>query len=319
MNALIVAGTRPEAIKLWSVREATGAHVLWTSQHEEQEVLPPDEVIPWDARLGELPFDMTPYDVVLVQGDTFSAYRGALTAFMQRVPVAHVEAGLRTGCIHEPFPEEALRRMIAPLTTWHFTPTPAASAALRAEGYSAVHHVGNPVVDAAWAFRKASALARAPFVLATVHRRENRPHLREILDALALLARDVRVVLPVHPSVRDVVLDYLEASDVELVAPQPYGETLDLIARAAFIITDSGGIQEEAPIFGTPLIVTRNVTERPEGVRAGIARLVGPSKERIVRTARRLLRYPPPKTPMTLYGDGTAGKQIARILTQEYA
>jgi UDP-N-acetylglucosamine 2-epimerase (non-hydrolysing) len=274
-------------------------------------------------------------DWVLVQGDTTTAMSVALGAFHAGVRVAHVEAGLRTNDRRQPFPEEVNRRCVSMVADLHFAPTHAARANLLAEGVddSDVIVTGNTVVDAV------VDVARRPFdaagtpleglsegdgrlVVLTAHRRESfGPPMREALEAVrALTARfdDVRVVYPVHPNpeVRSLALDVLgDVERVHLVPPLDYRSFIWLLSHARLVLTDSGGIQEEAPSFGVPVLVLRDVTERPEAVEAGTARLVGTTADRIVSAASELLdntaAYEAMATASNPYGDGRARIRIA--------
>ncbi len=277
-------------------------------------------------------------DVVVVEGDTGTVFFGALSAFYERAQVAHVEAGLRSHDKWAPFPEEIYRRLTDVLSDFFFAPTAAARANLVAEGVPAdrVNVTGNTVVDAVLALRDAARpiedpqLARAlgsgrRIVLITVHRRESfgQP-IREVFRALRALAEthaDDLFVYPVHPNpnVKQVAEELLAGlPNFLLLSPLSYSDLVNVLARAWLVITDSGGIQEEAPSFGVPVLVAREVTERPEGIAAGVADLVGTSADRIVARATELLddaaaheRMARARNP---YGDGHAGERIADIL-----
>jgi UDP-N-acetylglucosamine 2-epimerase (non-hydrolysing) len=278
-------------------------------------------------------------DMILVQGDTASVFFGGLVGYFERVRVGHVEAGLRSGDKWRPYPEEIFRRLTGVLADVHFAPTPAAAANLRAEGVpvDAIHVTGNTVVDAlisigarAHAFRD-DALRRATadrrrLVLVTAHRRESfGAPLREAFGALREIAdrfEDVVLVYPVHPNpnVREPALELLgDHARILLTQPLDYLDLVHALKRAALVITDSGGIQEEAPSFGAPVLVLREVTERPEGIRAGVARLVGTNREAITRAAAEVLagsgRGAGSARPNP-YGDGHAAERIADILAQ---
>ena len=284
-------------------------------------------------------------DWVLVHGDTTTAMAASLAAFYARCRVAHVEAGLRTGDRSLPWPEEMNRRLVAPLAALHFAPTESARENLLAEGIpeERILVTGNTVIDALlhtvarnradtdW---RESMHARWPvlnearrMILVTGHRRENHgAGLEELCQALARLADrgDVVVVFPVHlnPRVRDTVYRLLgEVSGVELMDPLDYRDFLLFLEACEFIITDSGGIQEEAPSLGKPVLVTRTTTERPEAVRAGLARLVGSDGEAIYQAATTLLDDPDAlgshQAPANPYGDGCAGERIVERLLME--
>jgi UDP-N-acetylglucosamine 2-epimerase (non-hydrolysing) len=282
-------------------------------------------------------------DVVVVQGDTTTTFAAALAAFYQGVEVAHVEAGLRTGRKDAPFPEEINRQLTTRLTDYHFPPTERAAAALRAEGVSGerIWTVGNTVIDALLsvldrAREQAPALARElpglrqerPLVLITGHRRENFGEgFQTICEAIRDLARaneGTEFVYPVHlnPNVQGPVHRMLgELENVHLIAPQPYLPFVWLMSRSRLILTDSGGVQEEAPSLGVPILVMRETTERPEAVDAGVAKLVGASREAIVAEAQNLLDDPDAREAMSRisnpYGDGTAARAIAEVLAGE--
>lgn len=332
---MIAFGTRPEAIKMAPVVEALKARddvetlVAVTAQHRQMldqvldlfgivpdvdlDVMAPGQALPeLFSRLllgmtGAL--QQTRPDLLLVHGDTSTTFASALAAFYQQVPIGHVEAGLRTGDMRAPWPEEGNRRLTAPLTALHFAPTARARDNLLAEGIDAtgVHVTGNTVIDALLRvvdrLRSDTALAEAqasrfPFldphrrlILVTGHRRENfGPGFERICDALlALAARgDVQVVYPVHlnPNVSGPVRERLgEIASIHLIEPPAYLPFVYLMDRAALLLTDSGGVQEEAPSLGKPVLVMRETTERPEAVDAGTVRLVGTCTRTIVETA----------------------------------
>lgn len=278
-------------------------------------------------------------DWVVVQGDTTTAFVSALAAYYRRVRVAHVEAGLRTDDKYAPFPEEMNRRLVSALADVHFAPTPAARANLRREGVpaGAIHVTGNTVIDAlkqmvaSGRIESPPVLERLPasarVLLVTAHRRESfGPGLESVFLALKEVVRrhpDVEVVYPVHPNpnvrrVADRVLG--QVARVHLVAPLDYRQFVALMSRAYLILTDSGGIQEEAPGLGKPVLVLRDKTERPEAIAAGTALLVGTDRDRIVRVAERLLTSKAAYSRMARaanpFGDGRAGERVARILAR---
>lgn len=286
--------------------------------------------------------DALRFDWVVVQGDTTTAAAAALAAFHRKIAVAHVEAGLRTHDLSAPFPEEANRQVIARLASLHLAPTPKAREALLREGISGekIEVTGNTVVDALrWAAERlppdgsppshAAELLRfagaRPFVLVTGHRRESfNGGLAAVCDGLAALARAhprVDFVYPVHlnPHVQAAVRGALEKlPNVHLLEPVEYFTAVWLLRRCKFVITDSGGLQEEAPEFGKPVLVTRTTTERMEGVEAGCAELIGYDTERLVATAGRWLDDPaayaaacPARNP---YGDGRAAARCVAAL-----
>lgn len=359
-NILIVSGTRPEIIKLAPVYhalcETRWARVQWlhTGQHGEMasQILDCFDVVP-DITLSragssllefstgcrqQLEAVMTQQDwsLVIVQGDTESAFQGALAAFYNRVPLAHVEAGLRTYNLNRPFPEEGLRQMISRLTRFHFPPTERSQVALQAEGIADehIHLTGNTVIDAQqWtcAHRgvKRSVQGRG-HLLVTVHRRENWGNdVAEICHAIAEIARqqpDLQVLFPVHlnPVVQGPVNEILGGiANVRLTSPLDYTQMQQALADAWLLLTDSGGLQEEAPTFGVPVLVLREETERPEAVDAGCALLIGPSRRAIVSEVSRLLKdtkaYGQMSQAGNPFGDGTASRRIVDVLARSFA
>ncbi|WDQ99246.1 UDP-N-acetylglucosamine 2-epimerase (non-hydrolyzing) [Devosia sp. J2-20] len=365
---LIVFGTRPEALKCFPVARAALARpdlvteICVTAQHREMV----DQVIKLtgmpvhydlDAmRPGQSLFDVTNKvlvgmetvleqskpDIVMVQGDTTTAMAAALAAFYKRIPVAHVEAGLRSHNIDSPFPEELNRRIAGDIATWHFAPTTEARANLLAEGKDAsrIFVTGNTVIDTLLHFSdqvdadksmNAGLAAGFPFlevgkklILVTGHRRENHEGgIERICTALKVLATrgDVQIVYPVHPNpnVRRVVEAQLgDVPNVFLIEPQDYLPFLYLQKQSYLVLTDSGGVQEEAPSLGKPVLVLRDNTERPEGVAAGTARLVGTQVDLILSNANRLLDDPAAYRGMSEqhnpYGDGRASARILEEL-----
>lgn len=290
------------------------------------------------TRLGRF-FDVTPMDAVLVQGDTTSALFGGLCAFYHQIPVGHVEAGLRTGNSYSPFPEEINRKLLADISTWHFAPTKWTVRRLRSEGIPAraIYLTGNTVVDALrWMTRRArlpkpKELSRLHgdqrLVLVTCHRRENLAQMKHVGQALANIARrhaNVLVLFPVHPNpaVRDAITPPLRSlPNVILREPMDYDEFLVCLKKAFIVLSDSGGVQEEATAMGRPVLVLRDSTERPEGLDAGALKLVGTSAARIVRETERLLAdrraYQKMARASNVFGDGHAAKRIVKVLEQE--
>lgn len=273
-------------------------------------------------------------DVVLVQGDTATVFTAALSAFFERVRIGHVEAGLRSGDRTAPFPEEGLRQMTDAITDFHFAPTALAADRLRREGVgeSRISLTGNTVVDA---LHRVSELKR-PFssgtlrelvaerrrlVLLTAHRRESfGAPIREALGAVRRLVderADITVVYPVHPNpeVQAPAWEILAGHErIHLVEPLDYFDLVGALKAADLVLTDSGGIQEEAPTFGAHVLVLREVTERPEGIEAGVAELVGTDPDRILERARHALDSGHRHDGLNPYGDGRAGERIADIL-----
>lgn len=354
MKILVIAGTRPEAIKMAPVvkrlrlePERFEVEVCATAQHRQMldQVLRLFDIeadVDLDImRAGQSPNEIAARvfaafdpvlverrpDWVLVQGDTTTAMAAALAAFHRGVRVGHVEAGLRTGDLRNPFPEEMNRRVTDVVSDAFFAPTKRAVEALRAEGVAEgkIFLTGNTIVDALlWIGERLGPAPEENMVLVTTHRRESfgEPMAR-IVRAVARLARAFPATRFVHvlhpnPQVRSVVEANRGLPNVELVEPQDYDEFIDLLRRSRLILTDSGGVQEEAPTFGKPLLVLREKTERPEGLEAGIARLVGTDTDVIFSEAARLLTDEGSRRAMTArvnpYGDGRAAERIAEIL-----
>lgn len=361
MKAFAVFGTRPEAIKMAPVvlelqkyPERICTCVCVTAQHREML----DQVLEWFqiapdydldlmrpdqgladfasralASVSKLLQEVRP-DVVLVQGDTTTVMMTALAAFYQRIPVGHVEAGLRTRNRYDPFPEEINRRMAGVLATWHFAPTERAAAALRAEQVAegTIFVTGNTVVDALIMTVRRPVDLKLNFdlngrrlIVVTAHRRESfGAPFESLCWALRDLAErnpDVEVVYPVHlnPKVREPVERILTGQPrIHLLEPLRYEQFAHLMAKAYLILTDSGGIQEEAPVLGKPTLVIRETTERPEAVEAGTARLVGTNRQRIVTEAERLLYdkelYSTMAQAVSPFGDGRAAQRIVDSL-----
>jgi UDP-N-acetylglucosamine 2-epimerase (non-hydrolysing) len=280
-------------------------------------------------------------DVLLVQGDTMTTFAAAFAAYLERIPSGHVEAGLRTGDRYQPFPEEMNRVMTSRLASIHFAPTAQARAALLGEGIPAadVHLTGNTVIDALlqtvredYTFRTpqlASLDPRRRLILVTTHRRESfGAPLRSTCAAIRELAErfpDLQFVLPVHPNpeVKDTVERLLcDLPGMFLIDPVDYVEFVHLMNRSYLVLTDSGGVQEEAPSLGKPVLVLREVTERPEGVDAGTAVVVGTNRERIVQVASELLTSRPAYERMANavnpYGDGKASGRIIKALAERF-
>ena len=362
-TVMLVFGTRPEAIKLAPVvlEMQSGAHglrplVCATGQHRQML----DQVLEWfrikpDYDLGLMQPDQTPADLtsralqslskvlaearpdmVLVQGDTTTALAAALAAFYHRIPVGHVEAGLRTGDLYNPYPEEMNRRAISVLTAYHFAPTQAAANALLAEQVdpATVFNVGNTVVDALRITSARPVDLELGFptngrrlILVTAHRRESfGPAFESMCCALRQLAErnpDVELVYPVHlnPNVRDPVGRILSGCPrIHLIEPLRYEQFVHLMSGCYLILTDSGGIQEEATVLGKPTLIMRHTTERPEAISSGTAKLVGTDPERIIGESERLLRDGEAYRSMSQgncpFGDGHAATHILDILAR---
>jgi len=365
---LCIFGTRPEVIKMAPVIHALGARpgveviTCDTGQHRDL-ALPVQQWfgIRCDHRfelmaetpglsilmaralekVDEVLACLSP-DIVVCQGDTTTAAAAALAAFHRRIPVAHVEAGLRTGDPFSPWPEEVNRRCIALFAHYCFAPTEASADALRREGIpdSKIYTTGNTSIDALqWTIQKLerdgaalsapdSVIEKRDFVLITAHRRESfGPGMRGIAEALATLAGrfpEIDWIFPVHPNpaVRAVMFPALSGiGNIKLIEPVDYPRFCWLLSRCKFVLSDSGGIQEEAPALGKPVLVLRDVTERPEGISAGATKLVGCSAERIIGETSHLLSHPEALRQMavrrSLYGDGSAAERIAAILASE--
>jgi UDP-N-acetylglucosamine 2-epimerase (non-hydrolysing) len=353
---LTVFGTRPEAIKLAPVIHllrrdkrfdplvvCSGQHLdlveplideLGLEPCRRLGVMTPDQSLNGllarllDAFNGVFA-DAEP-EIVIVQGDTATALAAALAAANRKIPVAHVEAGLRTGNRTAPFPEETNRRLIADLATRHFAPAERNRSALMAEGIdpAAITVTGNTIVDALnLVLSRPSDVAHPAgrYGVATVHRREaHGSPLNDILGAIAAIAErhpGLELILPVHPNpnVREPVFRLLGGVvNVRLIEPLPYSAFVHLLAGAELALTDSGGIQEEAVTLGVPLIVMRETTERSEAVDAGLAELTGFDPDRILATANRLMeRQTIPQVRSTLFGDGRAAERIVEVLASE--
>jgi UDP-N-acetylglucosamine 2-epimerase (non-hydrolysing) len=368
---LVTFGTRPEAIKMFPVVAAlreTGlfdVKVVVTAQHRELldsvlaladlvpdvdlDLMRPDQSL--DAlsarlivRFGAVLDDLLP-DRVLVHGDTLTTMMASLACYFRRIPVGHVEAGLRSGDIYSPWPEEVNRKVTGVIADLHFAPTQTAAAALRAENVAetSIHVTGNTVIDALM-FAQAKVAAdptlapaiaplKARFagkriIAVTAHRRENfGAGIVQIAQALqALAARDeVAIIYPLHPNpkVVEVMRPALSGMDnIALINPLDYLDFVAMMAACDIVLTDSGGIQEEAPSLGKPVLVMRDTTERPEGVAAGTARLVGADASVILRETARLLddrqAYEQMAKAHNPYGDGTASRQIAALVAQAH-
>lgn len=364
---LIIFGTRPEAIKLFPVVHALKARgdvavrVLVTGQHRQMldQVLQIGEIVP-DHDLNVMAPDQSLDTLtaklltgigavmdaekparVIVQGDTATAMVGALAAYYRKIPVSHVEAGLRSYDIYQPWPEEVNRKIIGTIADQHFAPTEVSAAALRAEaiGEAGIHVNGNTVIDALhWVTDKIAAdpaLASGLSALevrfkgkriigVTTHRRENFGEgMENIASAIGEIAarEDVAVIFPVHlnPNVRKVMDARLGSNpNVAMIEPLDYPHFARLLAISHIMLTDSGGVQEEAPALGKPVLVMRDTTERPEGVTAGTAKLVGTDRERIVAEVFTLLDNEAAYSTMARahnpFGDGRAAIRIAGLV-----
>ncbi|KXU29379.1 UDP-N-acetyl glucosamine 2-epimerase [Sphingobium sp. 22B] len=367
MKVALVFGTRPEAIKLFPVihalrgREDVETRVIVTAQHRglldqvleiagiapdiDLDVMVPNQTL--DGLTAKLivelgkAFDEEKPDRVVVHGDTLTTMVASLAAYYRKIPVAHVEAGLRSGDIHHPWPEEVNRRVVACIADMNFAPTQAAADALLAENRDAatIYVTGNTVIDALLATRKrvlaephlasgldslAQRFAGKRIVAVTSHRRENfGGGMEAIARSIAEIAArpDVAVIFPVHPNphvrpVMDTVLGSLP--NVAMIEPLDYPHFVRLLDLCHLVLTDSGGVQEEAPSLGKPVLVMRETTERPEGVTAGTAKLVGTDRIKIVRSVFALLddeaAYAAMSRAHNPFGDGHASERIADII-----
>ncbi len=368
MKIVTILGTRPEVIKLAPVvleLRRRGHKVVLCNTEQQKElsnqtltyfglhadvslnVMTTDQTLSGlQARLSMALDDVLRgegADAVIVQGDTMSAFVGGLVGFYNRIPVFHVEAGLRSYNLGEPFPEEALRQMLSRITTLHFAPTQRAVDALLAEGMrkERISLTGNTVIDALLclphdttkvaqrALEDKGVDFRRPLVLITAHRRENHgERLERILDAVEALCHahaDHQFVIPVHPNphVHDrIYARFNTLRQVVLTEPLEYPQLVALMRTSKLIMTDSGGIQEEAPTFNVPVLVMRYETERMEGVQAGFAKLVGADTQTIVNEAERVLSgekgsYAP--TGTNPYGDGRAAQRISEAIETYFA
>lgn len=357
MRVFVVVGTRPEAIKMAPVFKALVADpeidpvFVSTGQHREMldqvlgwfeiepdhdfKIMRPGQSLSWVTsqsieKLDALILERKP-DAILAQGDTTTVLAAAIAAFNREVPFGHVEAGLRTHNLQHPFPEEGFRQMASRVTNWHFAPTQRAIDVLKSENLQgSMHMTGNTVIDALLYTADRIGAPKTPLerdrlVLITGHRRENHgDKFRTAFQAIADLAaryQDTDFVYPVHlnPNVQKMTSELLAASpNVKLIAPVAYPEMVALMKASQLILTDSGGVQEEAPSLGVPVLVMRNTTERQEAVEAGAAKLVGTERDDIFNGAAELLDNPGARAAMQVsanpFGDGHASQRIADIL-----
>lgn len=356
----IILGTRPEAIKLAPVikcfqkEEQLDTKVILTGQHREMVTqvmelfgLKADvdlEIMQTKQSLVDITckslrglekiYQQIKPQLVITQGDTTTAFAASLGAFYHKIPVAHVEAGLRTDDIYNPFPEEANRRLISQIALLHFAPTKIAVENLKKSGVTGeIHLTGNTVIDALLSVAANNPTCHIPgldwskyrVLLVTVHRRENWGFpLMDILRGLEMILsrhEDVAILLPLHrnPIVREPILQYFGNHDrVFLTEPLDYQQLVGAIKRCFFLLTDSGGLQEEAPSLGKPVLVLRETTERPEAILAGTAKLVGTNPEKILETASELLsddsKYKAMAEAINPFGDGKASERILEIV-----
>ncbi len=367
MKVMTVFGTRPEGIKMAPIvkelekREGVESIVCITAQHREMldQVLDLFEIKPnYDLNIfkpGQTLTDITNKalkgledvikkerpDVLLVQGDTTTVFAGALAGFYQRVKIGHVEAGLRSGNIYSPYPEEANRKMTGIITNYHFAPTRRNKDNLLKEGYTSdnIYITGNTVIDALkytvkddYEFQMDLLnnldYDKSRMILLTAHRRENlgRP-MENIFTAIKDIVNkydDVEVIFPIHlnPKVREIANRILKHKRIHMVEPMDYEPFTNLMARVDLVVTDSGGLQEEAPTLGKPVLVVREETERPEGIESGTAKLVGTNYKNIYEELDNLLSNPDEYKNMANavnpYGDGQAAKKIVDVLLEDF-
>ena len=369
---LVVFGTRPEAIKMAPViqklkeEDCYEARVCVTAQHREMldqvldlfkikpdydlNIMQPDQDLDEVAskiliKLKSVLDDFLP-DLVLVHGDTITTFAASLSAYLKKIKVGHVEAGLRTGDLFSPWPEEGNRKLTSILTDYHFAPTALSKKNLLDEGIdeSKIFITGNSVIDALQIIvsriesdkklkfqiekrveKSGFVNLSSKFILVTGHRRENFGQgMLSICKSLKVLAKnnlDINFIYPVHlnPNVRKPVNDLLsDISNIKIVEPFEYEEFVYLMSKSFLILTDSGGIQEEAPSLGKPVLVMRDKTERPEAIEAGTVKLVGSDKDKIVKEVQRLLdnhgEYKKMCKAINPYGDGKTSKRIIEIL-----
>lgn len=370
-KVIVIFGTRPEAIKMFPVVHALraqpgiDARLCVTAQHREMldqvleiarispdidlDIMTPNQSL--DALLARLvtglgeALDTERPHRVLVHGDTLTTMAATLAAYFRKIPVGHVEAGLRSGNIYHPWPEEVNRKVAGAVADLHFAPTETAAAALRAENVDTghIHVTGNTVIDALLATNARIAdepslaakldplvarFAGKRIIAVTSHRRENfGDGMKAIADAIAAIAArpDVAVVFPVHPNphVRSAMEPILgDLANVALTDPLDYPHFVRLLGISTLVLTDSGGVQEEAPSLGKPVLVMRETTERPEGIEAGTARLVGTDKNRIVAEIFSLLddeaAYNAMARAHNPFGDGKAAQRIAEIVARAH-
>ena len=370
---LVVFGTRPEAIKMAPIiqklkkeEDCYETRVCVTAQHREMldqvldlfkinpdydlNIMQPDQDLDEVAskiliKLKSVLDDFLP-DLVLVHGDTITTFAASLSAYLKKIKVGHVEAGLRTGDLFSPWPEEGNRKLTSILTDYHFAPTALSKKNLLDEGIdeSKIFITGNSVIDALQITvnriendkKLKSQIEKrveesgfvnlsSKFILVTGHRRENFGQgMLNICESLKVLAKnnlDINFLYPVHlnPNVRKPVNDLLsDISNIKIVEPFEYEEFVYLMSKSYLILTDSGGIQEEAPSLGKPVLVMRNKTERPEAIEAGTVKLVGSDKDKIVKEVQKLLdnyeEYQKMCKAINPYGDGKTSKRIIEIL-----
>ena len=364
-KVMLVFGTRPEAVKMCPLvkeleqRPLFKTVTLVTGQHREmlQQVLDLFQVIPkynlnimkerqslYDVTVGVLTrmrkiLQLEKPDVVLVHGDTTTTFAAALTCFYERIPVGHVEAGLRTYNKYSPYPEEFNRQAVSIITKYHFAPTQLAKRNLLREGKAEdnIYVTGNTVIDALkttvleeYSHKDLEWVKGSRMILITAHRRENQGEpMRQMFRAIRRMIEeheDLKAIYPIHmsPAVRAVANEILVGCErIRLIEPLDVLDFHNFLSRCYLVLTDSGGIQEEAPSLGKPVLVMRDTTERPEGVEAGTLRLVGTSEDAIYQNFKQLVEeraeYEKMAKAVNPYGDGLASSRIADILEQEFS
>lgn len=357
INVMIIFGTRPEAIKVAPIikelekREETNPIVCITAQHREMldQVLEQFEIKPdYDLNImkqGQTLSEITTRaimgleevikqakpDIILVHGDTTTTFAGALAAFYNMVPIGHIEAGLRTYNKYSPYPEEMNRQMVTRLSDFNFAPTEKAKENLLEEGKKegSIFVTGNTAIDALkLTIRNDDRANNEKIILLTSHRRENlgKP-MENIFNAVKKIAKeyeDVKIIYPIHknPQIRELAHSILDGqNNIEIIEPLEVIEFHNLMNRAYLILTDSGGIQEEAPSLGKPVLVLRDTTERPEGVEAGTLKLLGTDEQKIYEETKRLLEdkeeYNKMAKASNPYGDGFASKRIVDVIIEK--
>lgn len=366
LKTMTIFGTRPEGIKMIPVVQALNNDpsisniVVNTAQHREMldQVLNLFQVVPdydlnimqanqtveeLSSRLIEkltVIIQIEKPDLVLVHGDTTTTFVGAYSAFLNQIPVGHVEAGLRTNNIHSPFPEEINRQLVSRMATHHFAPTERNKENLLKENIEEdnIAVVGNTVIDALLQISQRESFfpeaLEAIFrknkktILLTSHRRENLDTMQAVFYAMNRITKwnkDVQVVFPIHknPKIREIALNIIgDNEDIYLIEPLEYTQFIQAMSKSYLVITDSGGIQEEAPGLGKPVLVTRDTTERPEGVEAGTLRLVGNSEKQIFKETQRLLTnsfvYNRMASVVNPYGQGDSAEKIVRYIKNNF-
>ena len=326
---MIVFGTRPEIIKLYPLIKALpDGYLVWTGQHDklgnqllkEFNITPNEDLkvmverqsltsltIKLHQTLSDVYKRKQP-ELVIVQGDTTSAMVASLEAFYHKIPVAHIEAGLRTRNIYSPFPEEVNRRIITQIAKYNFTPTIEASSNVELEGWGEIIKVGQTGIDTLLEFSKKIKVKKKKKLLITLHRRENFDKIQSIADKIIrflIYNPEWEAVMPIHPNpvIRKAIHESNLGSVVKLIEPLGYLDMIREMKESSLIITDSGGIQEEAPSLGIPVLVARKLTERPEGIKEGFAKFLD--------SEIKIFKVPRKKNP---YGDGKATERILEWL-----